>query len=295
MGRTGVSSGELEKERDSVLRAITDDGGFRVIATRTTETVREASSAQRVAGETARVFGELLTGAVLYRETMAPALRVQAILQGASESGQVVADSMPDGSSRGLVRGAKNGSGLKLSNGAMLQMMRTLPRGDIHRGVVEVPASGDISEALMAYMQTSEQVVSMISVGCQIKDGEVTAAGGYIVQLLPELSDPELAIMTERLKDFRTIDALLDGVAETPERLTGEILYGMDYSILEQSEIRFGCSCSELRVLTSLATLGRADLEELIEDGEVIEVSCDYCGQEYHLSPEQLRGLIDDS
>ena len=290
-----MSPSDPEKERDSVLRAMTDDGGFRVITTRTTETVREAASAQKTSGETARAFGELLTGAVLYRETMAPALRVQAILQGANESGQLVADSMPDGTSRGLVRGAKNGSGLKLTSGAMLQMMRTLPRGDVHRGVVEVPTSGDISEALMAYMQASEQVVSMISVGCQLEHGEIVAAGGYIVQLLPELSEAELAVMTERLKDFRSIGTLLDGVAETPERLTGEILYGMDYSILESSEVRFGCSCSELRVLTSLATLGRSDIEELIEDGEVIEVSCDYCGREYRLSPEQLRGLVDDS
>src|SRR6266511_2418355 len=80
---------------DSVLRAMTDDGAFRVITARTTETVRGAIEAQGAAGETARTFGELITGAILYRETMAPQLRVQGVLKGSSGTGSLVADSHP--------------------------------------------------------------------------------------------------------------------------------------------------------------------------------------------------------
>src|SRR5262245_32730825 len=114
MGETG----------DRVLRAMTNDGGFRVITAKTTQTVRDAVRAQRASGETARAFGELLTGAVLYRETMAPHLRVQAILDGAGGRGQIVADSMPEGGSRGLVRLPKGVDRIATRGGAFLQMMR---------------------------------------------------------------------------------------------------------------------------------------------------------------------------
>jgi molecular chaperone Hsp33 len=181
---------------------------------------------------------------------------------------------------------------LQLAGGALLSMMRTMPTGDLHRGVVQIPDSGLVSDGLMAYMQTSEQVVSMISVGCLMRDGAVAASGGYIVQLLPELDDPTLMVMTERLKDFRTVDQLLEGVARDPDTLIEELLYGMPFTRLDESTVQFECQCSEVRVVTSLATLGRADIEDLLREGVPIDVSCDYCGREYQVSPEQLRGLL---
>jgi len=283
----------MGKAGDRVVRAMTDDGGFRVITTRTADTVRAAAAAQGVTGDIALRFGELLTGAVLYRETMAPQLRVQAILQGADGKGQLVADSDPGGGARGLVRAPKGGSELVLSGG-LLQMMRTMPRGDLHRGVVEVPAGGGISSALMSYLQASEQVVSMVSVGCRAgADGSIADAGGYIVQLLPELDDHLLMLMTERLEDFRSVEELFDGAAATPEELLSELLYGIPYTLLEESDVRFECTCSQVRVLGSLGTLGRTDIEDLMRDGTDLEMSCDYCGQEYRVSPEQLRGMLE--
>src|SRR5687767_14004885 len=107
---------------DTVLRAITDDGAFRVITALTTRTVRGAAQAQKVAGATARHFGDLLTGAVLYRETMAPNYRVQGILKGAGGSGSLVADSHPFGKTRGLVQ-VPDKRELSLADGAVIQMM----------------------------------------------------------------------------------------------------------------------------------------------------------------------------
>jgi len=277
---------------DAALRAMTDDGGFRVITVRTTDMVRAAIEAQSARGEVARWFGELLTGAVLFRETMAPSLRVQCILQGAGGKGQLVADSMPGGGTRGLVRLPKN-TKLTLTGGALLQMMRTLPNGELHKGVVQVPNSGSISDGLMAYMQTSEQVVSMISVGCRMAGHEVAAAGGYLVQLLPELEENVLAVMTERLGDFESIDGLLDGVAASPDTLMAELLYGMSFTRLNETPVRFDCHCNQVRVMASLASLPRDEIADLTRDGEVLELSCDYCGKVYRVGPASLKGLLD--
>ena len=94
----------MTEPSDTVLRAITDDGAFRVITARTTQTVRGAVEAQGVVGATARHFGDLLTGSILFRETMAPNLRVQGIIKGSNGSGSVIADSHPSGQTRGLIQ-----------------------------------------------------------------------------------------------------------------------------------------------------------------------------------------------
>jgi molecular chaperone Hsp33 len=276
---------------DSVVRAITHDGAFRVITARTTATVRGAMRAQNVKGATARHFGELLTGAILVREAMAPQLRVQGILKGASGRGSLVADSYPDGSTRGLVNFGARKEELDVKGGALLQVMRTLPNGMLHQGVVEVPDGGGVSGALMAYLQDSEQVVSVIAVTALVDDKhDVVAAGGYLVQLLPEVERGPLMIMTERLQQGLELDQVLrrDGTAGG---LLDEVLFGMPYTRVGQSPLRFECRCSETRLLASLATLPASDIEEILESGEMLEIRCDYCGREYTLAPEALRSV----
>ncbi|MGK3967847.1 Hsp33 family molecular chaperone HslO [Sorangium sp. So ce118] len=283
---------------DSVVRAITIDGAFRVITALTTETVRGAIAVQSATGATAQRLGELITGAILVREAMAPNLRVQAIIKGATGHGTLVADSHPDGTSRGLVnlgKGAAEGSTVEVGAGSLLQVMRTLPNGMLHQGVVEVPAEGGISGGLMTYMQESEQVVSMIAVATLIGDDGVGTSGGYLVQLLPEVERGPLMVMTERLKDFERLDDVLAHEGASADVLLEELLHGMPFSRLDDSPLSFSCRCSELRVMATLASLPRSDIEEMVEDGKVIDIRCDYCGKDYQVSPSQLRSLLTTS
>lgn len=280
---------------DSVLRAMTDDGAFRVITAQTTETVRGAISAQGAKGDTARTFGDLLTGAILFRETMAPTLRVQGVLRGAQNSGSIVADSHPSGKTRGLIQMPEGRAQIGLGSGAVIQIMRTLPSGRINQGVVEVPEQGGVSRALMAYMQTSEQVFSMVAVSTLLEGDEVVAAGGYMVQLLPEVGRGPLMVMTERLQDFETIDQQLREQNFSPGWLLEQLLYGMPFTRLDESQVGYDCWCDELRVMSALATLRRSDIEHLLSTDEVLEISCEYCKRDYHISPARLRGLLDAS
>ncbi|MGK4008076.1 Hsp33 family molecular chaperone HslO [Sorangium sp. So ce1036] len=282
---------------DSVVRAITMDGAFRVITALTTETVRGAAAVQSATGATAQRLGELITGAILVREAMAPKLRVQAIVKEASGRGTLVADAHPDGTSRGLVNLGKGaeGSAVEIGGGSLLQVMRTLPNGMLHQGVVEVPASGGISGGLMTYMQESEQVVSMIAVATLLDEGGVGASGGYLVQLLPEVERGPLMVMTERLKDFERLDEVLAHEGASADVLLEELLYGMPFSRLDDSPLSFSCRCSELRVMATLASLPRSDIEEMVDDGKVLDIRCDYCGKDYQVAPAQLRSLLTTS
>jgi len=284
-------------ENDSVIRAMTNDGAFRVIAARTSNTVQTVVAAQKLSGLIAHDMADLVTTAVLYRETMAPSLRVQCIVRFDEEAGQLVADSHPDGWTRGLLQpGSGDAPPDVRQTRATLEMMRTLPSSDLHRGVVEVPESGNLSEAFMRYMQLSEQIVSMISLGSAV-EGENPAAGGFVVQLLPEAVEAETAMetMTRRLEDFVEIRARLQKSDASPSQLIEQIFEGMPFTWLDRSNIRFGCQCSQVRVMTTLSILDRSDIQELVDEGEPLSIGCDYCGASYTVEIAKLRGLLSSS
>ncbi len=281
--------------QDAVLRAITDDGAFRVIAADTTATVRGAIEAQRPETlDLMRTFADLVTGAVLVRESMAPDNRLQAILQGDNPRARMIADTHPDGATRGLVQLPQDVNELTFGKSGLLQIARTLHNGSLHQGVIQVPSgSTNLSAAFMAYMQESEQTTTMIAIGCHMSNGEVAAAGGYMVQLLPEVAEGPLAVMAERLKDFEDIVPLLARGGASPEELLRETLYGMPYTKVGERSVSFGCSCSPDRLALSLASLPRADIESLMEGGKTLEIECDYCRKKYDFTQQQLRSLIE--
>lgn len=282
----------MVRKTDSVFRAMTDDGAFRVITARTTHTVRGVLDAQGATGRTARYFADLLTGVVLLRLTMAPQLRVQGILRGRGASGTIVADSHPTGRTRGLVSQPAGSDPLTLGPGSMLRLMRTLHDGRLQQGIVEVP-DGGISEALMTYMQVSEQVITMVSVGTIFEDDAVVSAGGYLVQLLPEAMRGPLFVMTERLEEFTSIDDRLRNPDFSPASLMGELLHRMPFTPLGSTDVRCACWCSQVSVMTALGTLPRSEVQSMIDDGQMLEIRCDYCNREYRVSPSELRGLVE--
>jgi molecular chaperone Hsp33 len=276
---------------DSCIRAITADGSFRVMVARTSDLAAAVARFQEVSGITARNLGDLLTATVLFRETMAPGLRVQGILRCADRRGSLVADSAPGGRTRGLVQGATNGP-IEARPGALLQMMRTMQNGSINQGVVEVPPGGGMTQAMMSYMRESEQVDTMLAVGTVLgDDGQVVAAGGYMIQLLPELGRGPLAVMAERLEDFRNIEHLLTPDF-TPQWLRDELLYGMEFEPLDNSPVAADCWCSHERLLAAIATLPRDEIRDMLKDKTPLQISCDYCRKDYAIQTSQLAGLI---
>lgn len=275
---------------DSSLRAMTDDSAFRVMAVNTTQTVREALSHQAPSGVTRKPFADLLTGAVLVRETMAPNQRVQAILKRRKHTGSLVADAHPTEGTRGLVSLPARSPQFPLAD-AMLQIMRRLHDGKIHQGVVDVPDGGDVSDALRVYMRVSEQVDTLVAVGTLFDGEEVVCAGGYLVQLLPGVGRAPLAFMTERVREFGDIDAHLAAGNGAPRQLIAALLEQIPYTELGDSPLRFGCWCSAERLLGALSTLPKTDIDDFVQRGEVLEISCDYCHREYRIPPAKLVGL----
>lgn len=274
---------------DEAIRVMTNDHGFRVIAVDVSASAREVIARQHAQGEVATSLAGLVASAALLRETMAPDLRVQGLMRGASGKGTLVADSFPDGSVRGL---AQRADSFTLGPGTVMQMMRHMVSGGLQQGIVDVGAAGGLGEALTAYFHESEQLVCMARIGTLFEAGALKACAGFVVQLLPEAERPAHLIMTQRLEDFPDVREMLGKDGFSAQLLIDELVYGMPCTELARSPLRFGCRCDETLVLSALASLQKSDIQEMIDDGEGLEIDCDYCGKHYDIAVERLRALL---
>ncbi len=271
---------------DIVLRALTDDGAFRVIVAFATDTVKGVMDAQKVRGKTAERLAELVTGAALMREAMAPGFRAQVVLQAANKGGNLVADAQPDGSNRGIVNlGGKRE--VALDQGGVVQVLRSTPRG-VFQGVVQLPEAGGVSGALMAYLQDSEQITGVLNVRATMDGENVERAAGYFIQLLQDADRGLLMVMTERLAGFPPLETWLKSDELTARVLLDEILYGMPFTVVAESELRFGCNCSQERFVNSLMSLPKTEIADMIQENVPLDIRCDGCGKEYVITVGEL-------
>ena len=274
-------------EGDRVVRAMTVDGAFRVIAAVTTDTARGALEAQRASGDLALHLAELLTAAVIVRETTQPGRRVQMLWRD-RRGAALVADALPDGTNRGIVNPG-DPSSVSASGDHLLQVNYTMPNGAMHQGVVAIPDGDDMSTALMRYMHQSEQTVSMIALTALPGPDGVRAAGGYLVQLLPEATKDVIDAMTTHLGNLPPIATMLDGGGGAPA-LIAAVLHRFEHAELASSPLMFGCTCSEARFALAILSLPADEVDAMIA-GDPLEVRCDACGTGYTIQPEMLREM----
>jgi len=284
----------MSETKDLIVRALTDDGGFRVIGARTTKTVKGILDAQEPSSNLRDLVGQFATCTVLTRETMSPGQRVQAILTNSKQSMSLMTDSHPGGITRGLVNTKAHAEGV-LGEGTTLQVVRTLLNGELHQGVVSAPAKGGVSGAFMTYMQQSEQITTMIASSCHFAEEELLVAGGYCIQVLPEIEKGPLSVMTARLEAFSELEQTLETSAGDVDEILNEILYGIPFTVVERTELDFGCTCNEIRVMSALTTLGKDEIEDMVVAGKIIEMQCDYCRTDYKISPSKLKGMLEGS
>jgi molecular chaperone Hsp33 len=270
---------------DQVVRLMTMDGAFRLVAAVTTETGRGALGAQAAGDELGLRLAELLTAAVLVRETTQPSRRVQMVWRD-RRGRSLVADALPDGINRGLVNPGED-TPVATDGAHQLQVNYTLLNGALHQGVIAVADGDDMSTALMQYMKQSEQIVAMIALTALPGPGGVRAAGGYVVQLLPEATKEVITAMTDHLGNLAPIANLLEGRGKSAADLGQAVFEPFEHAHLATSPLRFGCTCSEVRVMTSILTLPPEEVESMLT-GDPLEVRCDACGRQYVITPQML-------
>jgi len=292
------------RERSRLVRATAYDGLVRAFAVDTTEIVAELRARHDTYPAVTAALGRLATGALLLGSTLKePHHSITVRVQGNGPAGTLIATANGAGEVRGLaanprpdvdqVRDGKlNVSGVVGTSG-QLSVTRDLGLRHPYGSTVEL-VSGEIGDDLAYYLARSEQIPSAVGIGVFVRaDGSVEAAGGYIVQLMPGVSDEQAAEIEDTIRSLPHPTTMLRA-GETPERILDRIFPG-GYDLLAETTVRFHCPCSRERAQRALVLLGAEELSSLRDKGAEAghsELVCEFCRTTYRFTAAEIDALI---
>ena len=278
---------------DYIIRATAANDQIRAFAAVTTEMVETAREHHNTSPVATAALGRLLTAGAMMGSMMKgekDVLTLQIKAGGPLQGITVTADSQ--GNVKGYVGNPDvcipaNSKGKLDVAGAVgpgfLTVIKDMGLKEPYSGQVMLQTC-EIAEDLTYYFATSEQVPSAVGLGVLMnKNNTVRQAGGFIVQLMPFAEEEVISRLEQNVQKINSVTNLLEE-GHTPESLLEKVLEGFDVQINEKMDTRFCCNCSKERVAKALISIGRKELNEMIQEGKPIEMNCHFCNTNYNFT-----------
>lgn len=286
---------------DYIVRATAADGQIRAFAATTKDLVEYAKKIHNTSPIATAALGRLLTAGSMMGSMMKgedDLLTLQITCNGPIKGLTVTADSKanvkgyaynPDVMLPPSPKGKLDVGGAVQTG--ILNIIKDMGLKEPYVGQTEL-ISGEIAEDLTYYYATSEQVPSSVALGVLMnKDNTVKQAGGFIIQLLPFADEAVIDQLEKKIVEIDSITALLDK-HETPEIILEHILGDFGLTILEKMPTQYYCNCTKGRVEKAIVSIGKKDIQDMIDDNEPIEVNCHFCNTSYNFSVDELKEII---
>lgn len=286
---------------DYIVRATAANSQIRAFAATTRELVEYARAAHNTSPVATAALGRLLTAGSMMGIMMKgdkDLLTLQIHASGPLNGMTVTADAK--GNVKGYVGNPNvvihaNGKGKLDVAGAVgigfMNVIKDMGLKEPYLGQTELRTS-EIAEDLTYYFATSEQVPSSVGLGVLMeKDNTVKQAGGFILQLMPFTEEEVINRLEENLKRVTSVTGMLEE-GKTPEGILETLLEGFDIEINDRVPTQFHCNCSKERVEKALISIGRKEIQEMIDEGKEIEMNCHFCNKNYKFSVEDLKRIL---
>ena len=287
--------------KDYIVRATAAGTQIRAFAAVTTEMVETAREHHNTSPVATAALGRLLTAGAMMGSMMKGekgVLTLQIKAGGPLQGITVTADSQ--GNVKGYVGNPDvcipaNSKGKLDVAGAVgpgfLNVIKDMGLKEPYSGQVMLQTC-EIAEDLTYYFATSEQVPSAVGLGVLMnKNNTVRQAGGFIVQLMPFAEEEVISRLEQNVQKINSVTSLLEE-GHTPESLLEKVLEGFDMQINEKTDTRFHCNCSKERVAKALISIGRKELNEMIQEGKPIEMNCHFCNTNYTFTVEEMKEIL---
>lgn len=287
--------------KDYLVKAMAFNDQVRAYAVNSTLTVSEASRRHHTVAATSDAMGRSMTIGVMLGAMLKGEEQIMVKIDGGGPIGKILVDANAKGGVRGFVSHPtpKIDDSLVgdhavrhvVGTQGLLTVTKDIGLKQPHIGYVPIE-SGDIVEDFNAYITNSEQALSSVNVGVHLnEDHTIHAAGGFIVQLMPSAPQQLITQIKEKMAALPTMTALV-GKGLSPEQLLEEILVEGNVRFLDKMPIQFECQCSFERMENAIKSLGKAEIEDMIETDGGASGSCHFCNEEYNFSKEQLQALL---
>lgn len=290
--------------KDYLVKALGFNGQVRAYAVSTTETIAEAQRRHYTWPTASAALGRTMTAGVMLGAMLKGDEKMTIKIDGGGPIGSILVDSNAKGEVRGYVTNPQTHFDLNehgkldvrkaVGTDGMLSIVKDIGLKDYFTGQTAI-VSGEIGDDFTYYLVTSEQVPSSVGVGVLVNpDNSIKAAGGFILQLMPNTEEETIVAIEERLKVIPPISKLIDA-GLTPEDILEELLGKENVQVLEKMPVSFKCQCSRERIENALISLGKDEIRQIIDEEGQAEANCHFCNQNYHFTKEELEQLETDA
>lgn len=286
---------------DYLVRATAADHQIRAFAATTKETVETARRFHNTSPVATAALGRLLTAGAMMGAMMKGERDIMTLqIKGDGPIGGITVTADSSACVKGYVQNPSvmihaNEKG-KLDVGravgtGILNVIKDMGLKEPYIGQCELQ-TGEIGDDLTYYFAVSEQVPSSVGLGVLMeKNNTVRQAGGFIIQLMPFTSEEIVDRLEKKLAGMTSVTSMLDA-GMTPEQLLDELLGEFGVEITDTVPVQYRCDCSKERIERALISIGKKDLQEMIDNGKPIEVGCQFCNKKYQVTVDELRELL---
>ncbi len=283
-----------------LIRCITTDGLIIGAAVDSTDIVRRAKEIHNTSPVVTTALGRLLTGGCimgnrLKEEDASLTLRVE----GGGPAGSLIVVSDSTGNVRGLASNPQAETGNRIDVGAvvgregLLGVIKDFGFGEPYTAQIPL-ASGEIAEDLTSYYAVSEQTPTVFLLGVHHdENGEVDAAGGLLIQLLPLADEREITVLEKNLAELPSFTSMMCS-GMSLEGICQKALEGFELEFFDETEVKYECKCSREKTEKALISIGIKELTEIAQSGEGAELCCHFCDKKYKFTSEELLALVEE-
>ena len=288
---------------DYIVRAISTDGLVQAAAICSRELTERARQIHHASPVATAALGRALAGASM----MGNALKGQGAsltlqIKGGGPLGTVLAVSDAEGNVRGYVANpqvdlplrddGKLDVGGAVGGEGTITVIKDLHMKEPYVGTIDL-LGGEIAEDVAAYFVESEQIPTACGLGVLVdRDQSVKAAGGYLIQLLPGATEDTIVKVEGGIMAAGNVSAILDK-DDDPEHMLRQVMSDFDLKILETCPVEYRCYCSRQRVERALISLGKDELQQILDEQGHCSMTCQFCDAVYDFSGGELKALID--
>ena len=289
---------------DYIVRATAAGGQIRAFAVTSREMVETARSYHNTSPVATAALGRLLSAGAMMGAMMKGEKDLLTLqIKGNGPIGGITVTADSHANVKGYVQNPAvmihaNEKGKLDVGGAVgigiLNVIRDIGMKEPYVGQCELK-TGEIGDDLTYYFAVSEQVPSSVGLGVLMeKNNTVRQAGGFIIQLMPFTSDEVIDRLEQKLAEVSSVTSMLNQ-GMTPEQILSELLGEFGLEILDTVPAQYRCDCSRERIERALISIGKKDLQEMIAEGETIEVGCQFCNKKYQVTVDELKELLEKS
>ncbi|MBQ4516930.1 MAG: Hsp33 family molecular chaperone HslO [Clostridia bacterium] len=287
-----------------IIRAIDEWGVVRVTFADTTDIAEKAQSIHHTSPVATAALGRTLSmAAIMGSQLKSPDNSVTLLIKGDGPLGSVLAVADGDGMVKGYVQNpavdiAKKANGKLDVSGAigkgMISVSKDLGLKEPYTGQVPI-VSGEIAEDFTYYFATSEQTPTAVGLGVLVdRDYSVKRSGGFMVQLMPAAMEEDIARVEENISKITSVTQMMeDGM--TAEDIIAKLLDGFEFQFLDSAEYEYRCDCSMDKIKRALISLGKIELEDIINTDGRAELTCQFCPEVYTLEKADLEELLESA